>query len=288
MVGTSRLQRLFREPLTHFFAIGFLLFLLYGWLNSDTAPTGNEIVVDEARISALAAGFERTWQRPPTDEELRNLVESWVREEIYFREGIAMRLDEGDPVVRRRIAQKMSFISDGLLSVTPEEAELQAWLDDNVDAYRIPARYTLRQVFIDPEQHGDQLDAVAGTAMAALTRGDSDGIGDATLLPAALADASSIEIERTFGSEFARALETLPAGVWSGPVASAFGLHIVIIESKEAARVPSLDEARVAVERDATRAKLDEVNEQIYDALRQKYPVRITANLPQGSGSGAR
>ena len=288
MVGTSRLQRLFREPLTHFFAIGFLLFLLYGWLNSDTAPTGNEIVVDEARISALAAGFERTWQRPPTDEELRNLVESWVREEIYFREGIAMRLDEGDPVVRRRIAQKMSFISDGLLSVTPEEAELQAWLDDNVDAYQIPARYTLRQVFIDPEQHGDQLDAVAGTAMAALTRGDSDGIGDATLLPAALADASSIEIERTFGSEFARALETLPAGVWSGPVASAFGLHIVIIESKEAARVPSLDEVRVAVERDATRAKLDEVNEQIYDALRQKYPVRITANLPQGSGSGAR
>ena len=288
MVGTSRLQRLFREPLTHFFAIGFLLFLLYGWLNSDTAPTGNEIVVDEARISALAAGFERTWQRPPTGEELRNLVESWVREEIYFREGIAMRLDEGDPVVRRRIAQKMSFISDGLLSVTPEEAELQAWLDDNVDAYQIPARYTLRQVFIDPEQHGDQLDAVAGTAMAALTRGDSDGIGDATLLPAALADASSIEIERTFGSEFARALETLPAGVWSGPVASAFGLHIVIIESKEAARVPSLDEVRVAVERDATRAKLDEVNEQIYDALRQKYPVRITANLPQGSGSGAR
>ena len=288
MVGTSRLQRLFREPLTHFFAIGFLLFLLYGWLNSDTAPTGNEIVVDEARISALAAGFERTWQRPPTDEELRNLVESWVREEIYFREGIAMRLDEGDPVVRRRIAQKMSFISDGLLSVTPEEAELQAWLDDNVDAYRIPARYTLRQVFIDPEQHGDQLDAVAGTAMAALIRGDGDGIGDATLLPGALADASSTEIERTFGSEFARALETLPAGVWSGPVASAFGLHIVIIESKEAARVPSLDEVRVAVERDATRAKLDEVNEQIYDALRQKYPVRITATLPQGSGSGAR
>ena len=288
MVGTSRLQRLFREPLTHFVAIGFLLVLLSGWLTSDTAPTGNEIVVDEARISALAAGFERTWQRPPTDEELRKLVESWVREEIYFREGIAMRLDEGDPVVRRRIAQKMSFISDGLLSVTPEEAELQAWLDDNVDAYRIPARYTLRQVFIDPEQHGDQLDAVAGTAMAALTRGDSDGIGDATLLPAALADASSIEIERTFGSEFARALETLPAGVWSGPVASAFGLHIVIIESKEAARVPSLDEVRVAVERDATRAKLDEVNEQIYDALRQKYPVRITANLPQGSGSGAR
>ena len=288
MVGTSRLQRLFREPLTHFFAIGFLLFLLYGWLNSDTAPTGNEIVVDEARISALAAGFERTWQRPPTDEELRNLVESWVREEIYFREGIAMRLDEGDPVVRRRIAQKMSFISDGLLSVTPEEAELQAWLDDNVDAYRIPARYTLRQVFIDPEQHGDQIDAAAGAAIAALIRGDSDEIGDATLLPAALADASSTEIERTFGSEFAQALERLPAGVWSGPVASAFGLHIVIIESKEAARVPSLDEVRVAVERDATRAKLDEVNEQIYDALRQKYPVRITANLPQGSGSGAR
>jgi hypothetical protein len=290
VVGTSRFERLLREPLTHFFAIGFALFLLYGWLNRDAVPEVNEIVVDQARIEALAAGFERTWQRPPTAEELQGLVENWVREEVYFREGVAMRLDEGDPVVRRRIAQKMSFISDGLLSVTPEESELETWLSDNAEDYRIPASYTLQQVFIDPERHGDrdQLDAVVGDAMARLEAGDSDGVGDATLLPGSLSNATSSEIERTFGSDFAASLEALPVGEWSGPVASAFGVHLVNIEQSKSSRIPSLDEVRDAVERDATRARLDELNDELYEALREKYPVRITANVPQGSGSGAR
>jgi hypothetical protein len=288
VVGTSRLERLLREPLTHFFAIGFALFLLYGWLNRDAVPEVNEIVVDQSRIEALAAGFERTWQRPPTDEELQGLVENWVREEVYFREGVAMRLDEGDPVVRRRIAQKMSFISDGLLSVTPDESELEAWLSDNPEDYRIPARYTLKQVFIDPERHGDQLDAAVEDALTTLAAGDSDGVGDATLLPGSLSNATSGEIERTFGTDFAASLEALPVGEWSGPITSAFGVHLVNIEQSEAARMPSLDDVRDAVERDATRARLDEMNEQLYEALREKYPVRITANFPRGSGSGAR
>jgi hypothetical protein len=290
VVGTSRLERLLREPLTHFFVIGIALFFLYGWLNRNAAPAVDEIVVDESRIAALAAGFERTWQRPPTDDELRGLVENWVREEIYFREGVALRLDEGDPVVRRRIAQKMSFISDGLLSATPNETELEAWFRDNVDDYRVPATYTLRQVFIDPERHDGQLDAVIEALLATLAEGKSDGVGDATLLPGSLTMATKNEIERTFGRDFAESIEELPVGKWTGPVVSSFGVHLVNIESSEAARVPSLDEVRDAVERDATRARLDEMQERLYDALREKYPVRITANFPRagGSGSGAR
>jgi hypothetical protein len=111
---SSIIRRLAREPLTHFFAIGLAIFLIYGQLNRDSATRLGVIVVDDARVAALVEGFRRTLQRPPTPSEFRGILDAWVREEVLYREGMTMRLDQDDPIVRRRIAQKMELIYMGV------------------------------------------------------------------------------------------------------------------------------------------------------------------------------
>ena len=124
------LKRILTEPLVHFLVLGALLFFAYGWLGGETAPSQDEIVIDDARIESLKNQFERSWQRPPSRQELDGLVDSWLREEMFYREGIALGLDQGDPVVRRRVAQKMDFISEGLLVAAPDEETLRAWFEE--------------------------------------------------------------------------------------------------------------------------------------------------------------
>jgi hypothetical protein len=282
----SIIRRLAREPLTHFFAIGLAIFLIYGQLDRDSTTRLGVIVVDDARVTALVEGFRRTWKRPPTQYEFRSLLDAWVREEILYREGMTMRLDQDDPIVRRRIAQKMEFITDGLIMSTSDDAELEAWLNAHPDDYRVAARYSLRQVFFDPVRHGEMLAGVMESARMALVNGERDGIGDSTLLPARLEDVAEFDIARTFGTDFATSIATQPGGQWVEPVVSGYGRHIVYIEHTEASRIPALEEIRSEVERDVMRARMEDANEAFYEALRQKYNVEITADVGAAVSDG--
>lgn len=271
------LRRLAAEPLVHFLALGAVLFGVFGWLNAGSPATAaGEIVIDDAQLAALSSQFERVWQRPPTASELDGLLESWVREEILYREGVALGLDQDDAVIRRRVAQKMAFISEGMVDDTPTTTELEAWLDEHAATYRIQPRLSLRQIYFSPERHGDELDAVVGRALVALRQGDEQGQGDATLLPGTLEGATSSMMERTFGSEFAAAVEALAeqaVGVWRGPVTSGYGVHLVRIDAYEPGRAARLDDVRAAVERDLLHERTTAANEQMYQALRARYKV---------------
>ncbi len=280
-----------REPLLHFFLLGGLLFVLYGALNRDALRAPDEIVVDQARMDALQAVFERTWQRPPNAAELRDLVDGWIREEILYREGVAAGLDQDDTVVRRRVVQKMQFMSEGMATaVAPDGAELDAWLQSHADAYRLSPRYTLEQVYFDPRRHGEDLQARIDTALAALRDGRGRDVGDTTLLPKRMEGASAEEYQRIFGGGFAEGLAALPEGEWAGPVASGYGRHLVRIESRTPGRMPTLAEVRPQVERDLTRARSDEVAETLYQGLRARYTVVLEdgVQLPEGAPDSGR
>ena len=278
--------RWLREPVVHFMVLGALLFAGYAWLQDDSAPPPDTIVVDGDRIEDLATRFSRTWQRPPSDAELAGLIESWVREEVLYREGLALGLDRGDPIVRRRVAQKMRYLADDLADDTPDDAELQAWLEAHPEDYTIEARYTLRQAFFDPVGHGDAIEAVIDDARARLASDGEIDVGDATLLPATLADASSGEVVRTFGADFAATLADLPVGEWVGPVRSGYGLHLVRLDAREPARQPALDEVRAAVERDLLNARREDANDAVFEALRKNYVVQMEPG--PGTAGGAR
>jgi hypothetical protein len=281
------LRRILREPLLHFLLLGALLFWLYGALNPGGLDAPDEIVVDRARVEVLTAQFKRTWQRPPTQEELQGLVDAWVREEVYYREGVALQLERDDAVVRRRVAQKLKDMADAQTPAEASEVELQAWLDLHPEDYRIAPRYTLRQVYFNPERHGQRLDAEVAAALAALARDSNTALGDATMLPDSLDAASAPELARVYGEAFATAVAALPVGGWQGPIASGFGVHLVEIRSREPSRLPPLDEVRAAVERDLLRTRADQSAEAFYQSLRQRYPVRIEADIDTANSGAA-
>lgn len=273
-------SRLLREPLVHFLLGGALLFALYG---SPPATGPERIVVDGARIEQLVLGFTRVWQRPPTADELAGLVDDFVREEVYYREALAMGLDRDDTIVRRRMRQKLEFLSEDLAALeTPDDATLEAWLAEHADAYRIEPRAALAQVYVSRERHGEDTEATARRWLAALRSGEAaDTLGDASLLPETLPLSSAREIARHFGDAFAASVLELAPGEWEGPVASAFGLHLVRVESREPGRAPSLDEVRSAVERDWASAEREKANEAFYQALRGRYEVTVEMPEPE-------
>lgn len=284
------MRRLLREPLLHFLFLGALLFVLYGWLNRDALRAPDEVVVDQARVEALVIRFERVWQRPPSRDELRGLVDNWIREEIIYREGLSEGMDRDDEIVRRRVVQKMSSLADGMAADVPSEADLQRWLREHPDDYRVAPSYTLRQVYFDPRRHGDDdLASVIKAAVAVLERNPQASMGDASLLPVTLSDADADEVARIFGRDFADALVHLPDGRWTGPVASGFGVHLVRIEARTPGRIPQLAEVRPAVERDLLHARSLQASEAYYQALRRRYTVKMEVDLERvGGGSSTR
>lgn len=275
------IHRLLREPLLHFLVLGTLLFGVYQWLGGPaTSATSGEIVVTEGRIRNLTETFARTWQRPPAAEELDGLVEDYIREEVLYREGVALGLDRDDTIIRRRLRQKLEFVSeDAASAVEPTDADLAEYLAKNANNYRVESQLTFTQVFLDPAKRGDQFDTDAAALIDALrTRGDKldpATLGDSLMLDPHYELATESDIARLFGSEFEVALRGQPVGEWIGPLKSGYGAHLVRIEARTPGRMAELAEVRDAVARDwAARRRLDLLDAQ-YQALRSRYEVRI-------------
>lgn len=278
-MSKSVVRTVLREPLVHFAVLGALLFGAYGVMNRDAPATSDTIVVDRLQVDALARTFERTWQREPTATELRGLIETWMRDEVLYREGLASRLDRDDTVIRRRVVQKMTMLLEEMGADAPEDAELQRWFDTHRETYRLPPVYSLRQVYLDPQRHGPRLPAVARDALTRLRRNGEAGVGETTLLPERLDRMTSPQVAAMFGARFAEALRDLPVGVWSGPIESSYGAHLVLVTAAESGRAPDLSEVRQAVLNDVTRSRAEDARDAFLQDARQRYTFRVDADI---------
>ena len=279
------MTRFLREPLLHFFLLGAALFGLYSWLQGGLPSAPTEIVVSRGQVQSLQMQFERVWQRPATGDELRGLIDGWVKEEILYREGIAMALDRDDPVVRRRVGQKLEFILDSAAPTPATDAQLQAWLDAHPNDYQIEPTYSLRQVFFDPARHGDRLDAAIATARRALESGKLVE-GDTTLLPHEMNAARASEVTLVFGNEFVEGLRTAALGRWHGPMRSDFGVHLVELSNRQNGGRATLNDVRAEVERDLLHARAEDAKAAVYEKLRANYRVRFEADGTVSSPAG--
>ena len=285
------MRRFLKEPLLHFVAIGGVLFVLYGLVSPEKIERRGEIVVDRQRVAALVSEHERTWQRPPTADELEHMIDVWVREEVFYREGLGAGFDADDAVVRRRVVQKMTFLAEGMAADVPSDAAVEAWFKAHAEDYRIEPTYTLRQVFFESGGKDPDAETALIRAQSALEADARVEVGDRTQLPSELRDASTGDVTRVFGEEFASALPTLKDAQWS-KVRSGFGLHLVRIEARNPARLPKLVEVRKVVERDLAQARTKESVESFYRSARARYEIRREAgstNLgaAQDGGKGA-
>jgi parvulin-like peptidyl-prolyl isomerase len=289
------IRRLLHEPLLHFLVIGTALFLLYDAVNGGRSDAPRQIVISEARIEALAGNFTSVWMRPPTVAELKGLVDDYVAEEVYYREAVAMGFDKEDTVIRRRLRQKMEFISEDVAnSVEPDDAELQEFLAQNAGKFARPAVLSFQQVYLSVERRGDSVRADAERLLAEVQAGRSAATaveaGDSTLLPATMEAASAQAIANAFGEDFARQVDEAPVGQWSGPIESSFGVHLVRVDQRVAAEAPTLGEIRPIVLREWQAEQRHRQNESFLAALRDKYEVRVegpAAELFAASDAGS-
>ena len=277
------LEQAHREPLLHFVLIGAVLFAFTALRQQKQDDA--EIRITAGEVAQLAAFWETQAQRKPTAEELRSLIEERIDEEVLAREAVRLGLDRDDVIVRRRLAQKMAFVSDDLAVVTePAEADLRAYFDAHKDAYTTPDLYALRHVFFNPDRHGMALDTDAQRALQRLTRGaNANEVGDPFMLPRELADVSRDDIARDFGSAFADAVTASTPGAWAGPVLSPFGVHLVKLESHTPSSAARFEDVRDRVRETFLAQKQQEANTALRAKLRQQY--RIVIETAEGTGS---
>jgi hypothetical protein len=267
---------LLREPLVHFLALGLLLFLFFAWRGGGSSAS-NRIVLTPGQVDLLVAGFTRTWHRPPSEAELKGLVDEMVKEEIAVREAMAQGLDRDDTVIRRRLRQKVEFlVEEGAEPGAPTDAEIKTWIAAHPDAFATDPKVALKQVFVNAQLRGALARAEAERLLARLRKvgpsARAEEMGDGSMLPQELPLAPLRETARVFGEEFAREVGTLEPGVWSGPVPSSYGLHLVLV-TERAVEAPDLAAVRPFVERELATARKKKALDSYYARLLAKYPV---------------
>lgn len=277
----GKIKYLWREPLVHFLLIGVALFLTFEFVREQDDNAPNRIVVDASQVEQLAAQFKRTWLRPPTENELSWLIQRYVRDEVYYREALAMGLDQNDPMVRQRMRLKLEFLLEDLSAEeAPSDAELIGYLQQHPEDFQLKPQISFRQIYLNPDQHRD----LATAAERMLTRLDEgalpDAIGDPTLLSEEYTLATPSEIARSFGEAFAQEVVALQPGAWTGPVYSGLGSHLVKVTERVDERLPELAEIRHQVEREYGAQRRQALKDIAYQKLREGYEVIIEPTTP--------
>jgi len=268
------LKHIIKEPLFAFLLLGTALFALYLATDTGTELSGkNAIVVTQPQVNALVQRFEKMRQRSPSTQERESMIQSFIREEILYREALAMGLDQEDAIVRRRLTQKLAYLSEDLAeSVVPEEQQLQAYLEANAETYRTASSYSFQHVLLSAE-HREAPEKLL--ALLQEKKIDPSEAGEISLLPKRFNEANDYTIERTFGSEFLNALAQLSPGKWHGPLVSGYGLHLVYLSESKHGTIPPLSSVRQEVLRDWSAQHKKEASEAFYQILRQRYKVSV-------------
>jgi PPIC-type PPIASE domain len=275
MQSISRvLTRLLREPLLQFFLLGGLVFGLYALLHHP-ASDDRAVTVTPGKLRELVSTFAASWRRTPTSDELSALVDQYVQDEILYREALRIGLDRDDVVVRRRLAQKLSFLLETRSIAPADDSQLAAFLDAHSEDFRSAPQIAFTQLFVDSDKRGANAPLVARRLLRSLTTSSSAVRGDATLLEAEVPLSPLPVIAAQFGEEFARSLAKLPVGIWSGPVNSGFGLHLVRVARIQPGRVAPLGEIRSRVEQAWLAERLEASQREAYRELRAKYAVNL-------------
>lgn len=275
----ARWRERLRDPLVLFLLLGAGVFALDHW-RGDGAEENRRIVVTGDEVERLRARWTAQWGRPPTGPELQASIEGAVDEEILYREARRLGLDRDDAIVRRRLAQKLTFaLEEAADRTAPSADEVESYFARHAERYRRPARTTFDHVFLSADRRADPA-ADAVVLLAELGSGGDAGwqrLGDPFMLARTYAGRTDAAIAGLFGAAFADAVSTLPPGGWRGPVESTYGMHLVRVRERTPARPPRLDEVRDRVAADLREERRREQGRAAYRALRDGYDVRLPA-----------
>lgn len=282
----SPVKRWLREPLLHFVLIGAGLFALFAWVNRhQTTATPRQIVLTEDDILQMVVAWRAQGLPEPNAEQMQSLLDSKIREEVLYREAVAMGLDQQDTIVKRRMAQKMDFLAEDLSTLRePSREELQAWFKAHPKDFAYPSRITFQHLYFSSDEHGEKTRDAAASALTKLqgrpaNAPEAASLGDAFMFQNDYSDRTPDQVGAVFGGKFAKALFELKPGAWSGPIESGFGWHLVFIDSLAAERTPEFEEVEAEVKEQWLANQRAEFKRHAYDTMRAKYEVILPKSV---------
>jgi len=281
------LARWSREPLVVFVLIGALLFAVNNWRNTAQGREDDvyQITLTEDDLAQMAVALRVEGIEQLSPEQLQHLLDARVREEVVYREALAMGLDQNDTIVKRRMVQKMDFLAEDLSALRePTRDELQQWLDSHPQDFVIPPRATFRHIYFSSHERGS---AVRDAAAAALesARGLAvdapavDTLGDRFMFQDYYAERTPEQVAQDFGGDFSRALFQLQPGAWSEPIASGFGWHLVFVDTLVPARAPRFEEVEGEIRAQWMADQRARFKDAAYEVMRAKYDVILPESV---------
>ena len=272
------------EPLLHFLLIGVSIFLLYSLQNEGYDNDNNQIVITKGSIDRLISLWEKKRQRPPTQTELKGMIEQQIHEEVMYREALTMGLDKNDAIVRKRLAQKVEFISSDIAAMAePSDEELKRFLNTHHKKFEIPASLSFEHIYFNPDKRNAQTEPDALMLLGELKLSDvtveTHTAGDSFMMGQQYDEITEYGVSRIFGQDFAAELFTLNVGNWQGPVRSGYGTHLIRISSKTPAQAVKLNTVRDKVRDEWQAEQRQSMNKIFYESLRQRYDI-VIENYP--------
>ncbi len=277
-----KLSKIFKEPLVYFFVLGFVVFGLHSYLNRANQEDTDPFTVDvtSADIEWIRSSWEARMKRQPMQHELQELINRFIRDEILFREAMAMDLDDRDLVIQRRLVQKLTFVFEDLAeTIEPTDNELINYMRENQEKYRIPEMKSFTQIYFNPEKRKEAMEE-AKTVLGRLKQAKrapekAVSLGDTIMIDSSFRQKSPDEVARILGREFADKLFSIDEKGWQGPIRSTFGLHLVYISDQIASRMPEFENIRKNVQYDFMYDRKKKVIDSAYNAVKSRYTILV-------------
>ncbi|AQS39143.1 parvulin-like peptidyl-prolyl isomerase [Shewanella psychrophila] len=279
-------KKFIRDPFAHFMLIGAALFGLYALVNDNEEAAPNRIIISEADIQRTTSQWQQKWHRLPSESELLKVIERQIREEIYYREALALDLGREDPIIRRRLAEKMEFIANDLLIPTePSDEELTAYLAANPDKFLSPVRLSFSHIFFSADNLSSESLLNQKSLLARLnelpTQPVPSGLGDSFNGKQHYQQIADYQVARIFGRQFKEAVVTLPVGQWLGPIESGYGRHLIRVDDHIDGQLPPLREIRSKVLSYWRTEQQKKSNHSLYAKLKENYQIVIMSKPSQ-------
>lgn len=268
------LRAAIREPLSHFLLFGVLIFAVAHVM--EARSTRYRITVSPDDIVRIVNSYTQQYGSEPQPSQIHVMIDNYIREEVFLREGMALHLDKDDEIVRRRIAQKYSFLqADMAVPRQPTESELHRWFNAHRDQFALPAQRSFEHRYFAIDQRGEAAaKALAEQSEKALAAGRAAPAGDEFPGPKVVARLTSDDVERLFGgADFAKEVFAAPTGKWAGPFRSGYGWHVLRVTEAVPTQVRSFEQAHadaLTAWQDADRAAR---NDAAYRKLLSHYQI---------------
>lgn len=273
----NRLKRIFREPLFHFFLLGAFIFLFYHWNLEETQISDDRhILVTKEQIHSIQENFAKAWQRNPTPEELKFLVDSHILEEMLYRSALNLGLNKNDTVIRRRLRQKMDFIlEDMVVEDIPSDIDLEDFFNKNQNQFREEPEFSFIHILFSEGSEENRAKNLLEKLRMMEGEPQASSQGAGTLLEPEYQSASYAYIGGLFGTQFANQLIQLPTKQWQGPIESSYGFHLVYIKDRNDGYIPPFEKVKEEIRTKLIDEKRKNARERIYKNLKNEYTIKI-------------